>query len=289
MALTKQEWLALEAKAHQLRLDMLETTHMAGSGHIGGGSSVMDILTILYHKFMNLKVEDPNWEDRDRCILSKGHAGIGYASVLVDFGWNDREQLKTFNLTGSKMGIHLDSNKVIGVDASTGSLGHGQSIAVGTALAARLQGKSYFTYCILGDGELNEGSNWEAFMSTAQFKLNNLITIVDRNGAMIDGMTEDIMALEPLVDKFEAFGFNTLRIDGHSFPELANAIEVAMATKDKPTCIIADTVKAQGFGGKAGDYRWHYGAMDNDGYEQAKKDLEAYYLGRKAVAEKEGI
>ena len=171
MALTKQEWLALEAKAHQLRLDLLETTNMAGSGHIGGSSSVMDILVILYYKYMNLKVEDPNWEDRDRCILSKGHAGIGYAPLLVDKGWNDAEQLKTFNLTGSKMGIHLDSNKVVGVDASTGSLGHGLSIAVGTALAARVTGKSYKTYCILGDGELDEGSNWEAAMSAANFKL----------------------------------------------------------------------------------------------------------------------
>ena len=289
MALSKQEWLALEAKAHKLRLDLLETTHMAGSGHIGGGSSVMDILTILYHKFMNIKIEDPKWEDRDRCILSKGHAGIAYAPVLVDLGWNDYEQLKTFNLTGSKMGIHLDSNKVVGVDASTGSLGHGLSIAVGTALAARVLGKSYKTYCILGDGELDEGSNWEAAMSAAHFNVGSgVITIVDRNGAMIDGMTEDVMALEPLTDKFTAFGFNTLRIDGHSFPQLAEAIETALATEDKPTCIICDTVKAQGFGAKAGDFRWHYGAMDDDNYEQAKKDLEAYYLSRKAIAEKEG-
>jgi len=289
MALTKQEWLALEAKAFKLRMDLLETTNMAGSGHIGGGSSVMDIMTILYYKFMNIKIEDPNWEDRDRFILSKGHAGIAYAPLLCDLGWNDPEQLKTFNLTGSKMGIHLDSNKVVGVDASTGSLGHGLSIGVGTALAARLKGKSFKTYVVLGDGELNEGSNWEAAMSAAQYKLgSSLITIVDRNGAMIDGMTEDIMGLEPLVDKFEAFGFNTLRIDGHSFPQLAAALENALATEDKPTCIIADTVKAQGFGAKAGDYRWHYGAMDDEGFEQAKKDQEAYYLGRKAIAEKEG-
>jgi transketolase len=204
-------------------------------------------------------------------------------------GWNDPEQLKTFNLTGSKMGIHLDSNKVVGVDASTGSLGHGLSIGVGTELAARVLGKKFRTYVILGDGELDEGSNWEAAMSAAHFKLgSSLITIVDRNGAMIDGPTEQVMALEPLTDKFTAFGFNTLRIDGHSFPQLAEAIETALATEDKPSCIICDTVKAAGFGAKAGDYRWHYGAMDDDGYEQAKKDLTAYYESRKAKAEQEG-
>ena len=165
MPLSKQEWLALEKKAHELRRLCLDTTYWAGSGHIGGGMSVMDMLTVLYHKYMRLDVKNPKWEDRDRFILSKGHAGIAYAPVLVDFGWNDPEQLKTFNHTNSKMGIHLDSNKVVGVDASTGSLGHGLPIAVGTALAARVLGKDYKTYCILGDGECDEGSNWEAAMS----------------------------------------------------------------------------------------------------------------------------
>lgn len=139
MPLTKQEWLDLEAKANQLRHTALDTTLMAGSGHIGGSLSSMDILTVLYYKYMNIKKDDPTWADRDRFILSKGHIGIGYAGLLCDLGWNDPEQLKTFNLTNSKMGVHLDSNKVVGVDASTGSLGHGLSIAVGTALAARVQ------------------------------------------------------------------------------------------------------------------------------------------------------
>ena len=139
MPLSKTEWLALEKKANELRNLCLDTTFWAGSGHIGGGMSVMDIMTVLYHKYLNIKVDDPQWEDRDRFIMSKGHAGIAYAPVLVDKGFNDPEQLKTFNLTNSKMGIHLDSNKVIGVDASTGSLGHGLSIALGTGLAARRQ------------------------------------------------------------------------------------------------------------------------------------------------------
>ena len=163
--LTKEEWLALEKKANDLRHLCLQTTVWAGSGHIGGGMSVMDILTVMYHRYLNIKKEDPKWEDRDRFILSKGHAGIAYAPVLCDFGYNDPEQLKTFNLTNSKMGIHLDSNKVAGVDASTGSLGHGIPIAAGTAIAARVLGKDYYTYVVTGDGELDEGSNWEGLMT----------------------------------------------------------------------------------------------------------------------------
>ena len=196
MALTKQEWLALEKKAHELRNLCLDTTYWAGSAHIGGGMSVMDMLTILYYKYMKYDVSNPKWEDRDRFILSKGHAGVAYASVLCELGFNDKEQLKTFNLTNSKMGIHLDSNKVVGVDASTGSLGHGLSIALGTALAAKVLGKDYKTYCILGDGECDEGSNWEAGMAAAHFKADNLISFVDRNKCMIDGKTEDVMSLE---------------------------------------------------------------------------------------------
>ena len=173
MALTKQEWLDLEKKANELRHLTLQTTVWAGSGHLGGGMSVLDLLTVLYYKYLNIKVDDPKWEDRDRFILSKGHAAIAYAPVLCDKGFNDPEMLKTFNLSGSKMGMHLDSNKVVGVDASTGSLGHGGSIAAGTALAARILGKSYLTYMVTGDGELDEGSNWEAFMTMNHYKLSN--------------------------------------------------------------------------------------------------------------------
>ena len=220
MALSKQEWLALEKKANELRNLCLDTTYWAGSGHIGGGMSVMDIMTVCYHKYMHIRIDEPNWEDRDRFILSKGHAGIAYAPVLCDLGFNDKEMLKTFNLSGSKMGMHLDANKVVGVDASTGSLGHGPSIAAGTALAARLLKKDFKTFVVLGDGELDEGSNWEAAMSAAHYTLTNLITFVDRNHNMIDGPTEEVMALEPLADKWEAFGFIVKKIDGNNIKEL---------------------------------------------------------------------
>ncbi len=291
MALTKQEWLDLEKKAHELRHLALQTTVWAGSGHLGGGLSVLDLLTVLYYKYLNIKVEDPKWEDRDRFILSKGHAAISYAPVLCDKGFNDPEMLKTFNLSGSKMGMHLDSNKVVGVDASTGSLGHGCSIAAGTALAARILGKDYLTYVVTGDGELDEGSNWEAFMTMNQYELSNCIVFIDRNHCMIDGNTEDVMKLEPLADKLVAFGFNTICVDGGNIKELCDAIDVAIERskeKCKPTCILMDTEKGAGITSVAGDYHCHYMAIDDPTFEQYKKDLDAYYAKRVERAEKEG-
>ena len=291
MALTKQEWLDLEKKANELRHLSLQTTVWAGSGHLGGGLSVLDLLTVLYYKYLNIKVDDPKWEDRDRFILSKGHAAIAYAPVLCDKGFNDPEMLKTFNLSGSKMGMHLDSNKVVGVDASTGSLGHGCSIAAGTALAARILGKDYLTYVVTGDGELDEGSNWEAFMTMHHYQLSNCIVFVDRNHNMIDGNTEDVMALEPLADKLTAFGFNTICVDGNNIKELCDAIDVAIERskeKQDPTCILMDTYKGAGILSVQGDYHCHYMAIDDPTFEQYKKELDQYYTDRVARAEKEG-
>ncbi len=289
MALTKQEWLELEKQAHELRKLCLDTTFWAGSAHIGGGMSVMDMLTILYYKYMKYEVENPTWEDRDRFILSKGHAGVALASLVCHVGFDDKEKLKTFNLSNSTMGIHLDSNKVKGVDASTGSLGHGLSIALGTALAAKVLGKDYKTYCILGDGECDEGSNWEAAMSASHFKADNLISFVDRNKCMIDGPTEEVMALEPFADKWRAFGFIVKEVDGHNFNELAEAIDFALENKGAPVMIIANTVKGAGVDYMEGDYKWHYGALNEEKYELAKASLEKYYAERVARAEKEGI
>lgn len=288
MPLTKQEWLALEKKAQELRLLTLETTRWAGSGHIGGGMSALDVMTVLYHKYMRIDLKDPKWEDRDRFILSKGHVGIAYAPVLCDLGYNDKEMLKTFNLSNSKMGMHLDSNKINGVDASTGSLGHGLSIAVGTALAARVLGKDYKTYVMLGDGECDEGSNWEAAMSAAHYKVTNMISFVDRNKCMIDGKTEDVMKLEPLADKWESFGFIVKTIDGNNIKEICEAIDFALANEtDKPVMIIMDTVKGCGIDFMEGNYKWHYGALDDEHYEQAKASLEKHYQKRLARVEKE--
>ena len=288
MPLTKKEWLALEKKAHELRLLTLDTTRWAGSGHIGGGMSALDVMTVLYHKYMNIDVKNPKWEDRDRFILSKGHVGVAYAPVLCDLGFNDKELLKTFNLSNSTMGIHLDSNKVVGVDASTGSLGHGMSIAVGTALAAKVTGKDFKTYVLLGDGECDEGSNWEAAMSAAHYKTTNMISFVDRNKCMIDGRTEDVMRLEPLADKWTAFGFITKVVDGGNIKEICDAVDEALANEtDSPYMIILDTKKGEGIDYMEDNYVWHYGALDDTKYQQAKESLERHYQKRIARVEKE--
>ena len=281
----------LKILAAKSRMGAILGTYHAKSGHPGGSLSAADIMTYLYFKEMNVKPEQPKWEDRDRFILSKGHSGIAYAPVLVDKGFNDPEQLKTFNLTNSKMGIHLDSNKVVGVDASTGSLGHGVSIAAGTALAARILGKDYLTYVVTGDGELGEGSNWEGFMTINHYQLSNCIVFIDRNHCMIDGPTEEVMKLEPLADKMVAFGFNTIVVDGNNIGELCGAIDIAIErSKEKcaPTCILMDTKKGAGIKDIEGDYHCHYMALDEDTFKKYNEQLEEDYKARCERAEKEG-
>ena len=284
MGLSKEELARLETKAHDLRHSIVNTVLFAGSGHIGGALSALDIMVMLYYHFMNHKPGDPHWEDRDRFVLSKGHAGIGFASILADLGYIEKEQLKTFNLTGSKLGIHLDSNRIPGVDASTGSLGHGLSIALGMALAARQLKKNYRTFCILGDGECDEGSVWEAAMAISHFGATNLVTFIDRNQYMIDGNTEEVMKLEPFAEKWRAFGFDTLIINGHSFNELHTAIEHALAASEKPVAIVCNTVKGCGVNFMEGNYKWHYGAINEDVAEQCHRSLDQYY--EKRVQEK---
>ncbi|WP_459129300.1 transketolase [Guggenheimella bovis] len=277
MPLTLEQELALENKANELRHMIVDTVLQAGSGHLGGALSMIDIATLLYYNEMNYKKEDPDWPDRDRFLMSKGHAAIGYVTILSDIGLIPREDLKTFNLTGSYLGMHLDSNKVRGVEASTGSLGHGLSIALGMALGNRLLKKDSYVYCLLGDGECDEGSIWEAAMSIPNFKAHKLITLVDRNHAMIDGMTEDVMKLEPFKDKWEAFGFQTFVVNGHRFKDMKEAIEKAKATTDRPTCIILDTVKGNGVDFAAGDYKWHYGAINEELAKKAHESLDKYH------------
>lgn len=286
MQLTKEKLIELEEKANSLRHVIVDTVLNAGSGHIGGALSMIDAATLLYYHVMKIDRNDPNWADRDRFVMSKGHAGIGFVSILADIGYIAKEDLKTFNLTGSNLGIHLDANKVPGVDASTGSLGHGLSMALGMALAAKLKKQDYITYCMLGDGECNEGSVWEAAMAIAQYNATNVITLVDRNHAMIDGNTEDVMGLEPFADKWIAFGFHTETVNGHDFEAMNNAIAAALARKDKPSCIILDTVKGAGVEFAAGDYRWHYGAINDELAQAAHQSLDRYH--QKRLAEMKG-
>ena len=288
MALSKAEWIELEHKASDLRQLALDTCNWAGSAHMGGSLSSADFLTLLYHKYLNFDPQNYTDPGRDRCIVSKGHIGVILAALYAQLGLVDKEDLKTFNLTGSKLGMHLDSNKVKGLEASTGSLGHGSALALGDALAARVQNNPHKTWVLLGDGECDEGSVWEAAMATAHYKVTDLITVVDRNKAMIDGPTEDVLALEPFADKWRAFGFEVIEVDGHHMKKLSEAMEQAMAATEKPVCLILDTIKGEGISFMAGDYKWHYGAMDSEKYEKATQDLKDYETKRIARAEQEG-
>ena len=273
MPVTDREVKELKRLAAKIRREIVDVTGWSGGAHIGGALSQTDILTILYWKYLNIDPKNPDWDDRDRFILSKGHGGVGYAVVLANKGYFDPELLEEFNHSGSDFGMHLDGNKVIGVDASTGSLGHGLSMAVGLALGARVRKKAWMTYCIVGDGECDEGSIWEAAMCAHHYKLNNLICFVDRNRMMIDGPTEEVMSLEPLADKWTAFGWTVTTVDGHSFLELAEAIEVALAHDEGPFCIIANTIKGKGVDFMENDPSWHYGGLDSGLIARAKQSI----------------
>lgn len=280
MPLTKDEYLALEDKARELRKLTVDTVKWANGGHIGGSLSSTDLMTILYHKYMNIDVSNPTWEDRDRFVLSKGHIGVGYAPVLADKGYFDKEMLKTYNHTHSKLGMHLDKNKVVGLDASTGSLGHGLPISLGMVLGGRVQKKDFNVYCLMGDGECDEGSVWEAAMAVSNFKATNVISFVDRNRCMIDGPTEEVMKLEPFADKWRAFGFDVIEVDGHDMYQLGEAIEAAQANNDKPTVIIMNTFKGAGIKLMQDNYKYHYASIDEEMSKQCKADIDEYHDNR---------
>lgn len=262
--LDAQERRRLQDKARELRAKIVEVTWACGGAHIGGAFSQHDILTALYYRYLSLDPGRPDWPDRDRFVLSKGHGGIGHAVVLGDKGYFDEKLLLDFNKTGSPFGMHLDRLKVPGVDASTGSLGHGFPISVGMALAAKTLRKDYRVYCIVGDGECHEGSVWEAAMAAPHYRLDNLMLFVDRNGLCLDGPTENVMPLDPIDKKFEAFGWNVLVIDGHDFDAIDDAVTQAKAAKGKPTVAIARTIKGKGVDFMENKTAWHYGGLDDD-------------------------
>ena len=273
MALTKEEKQRLEAVARELRLTVIDVMAWSGGAHVGGSLSIMDILTILYFKYLNIDPAKPQWADRDRFILSKGHAAAGYIPVLAKRGYFPEESLKTFNHFGSPFAMHPDCNKVIGCDASAGSLGHGLSMAVGLGLGARYLQKPWKTVCLMGDGECCEGSIWEAAMSAAHFKLGNVIGIVDRNRLMIDGQTEDVMSLEPFGDKWRAFGWKVLEVDGHDFDQLDDALTQAWAATDQPVLILANTIKGKGVDFMENNVVYHYASADSQLCAKAKESI----------------
>ena len=284
MPLTADEIKKFTAKAQQLRCDMIDVTVWSGGAHIGGSLSMADVLTALYYKYLRVRPEEPDWPDRDRFVLSKGHGGVGLSCVLADKGYFDKELLKEFNHFKSPFGMHLDGSKVPGVDASTGSLGHGLAMAVGMALGARFQKQAWRTYCLLGDGECNEGSVWEAAMAAHHFKLDTLTAFVDRNRFMIDGRTEDIMGLEPLAGKWRAFGWDVREIDGHDFAQIGEAIEGAQSFAGAPTVILCNTVKGRGVDYMEDNVKWHYGSIDSELAAKAKASIMKGAAGAGAAA-----
>ncbi len=274
MALSAAEKQKLQDTARELRLTVIDVMAWSGGAHVGGSLSCMDILTILYFKYLRIDPENPQWEDRDRFILSKGHAAAGYIPVLAKRGYFPEETLKTFNHFGSPFAMHPDSNKVIGCDASAGSLGHGLSMALGMGLAARQLKKDWKTVCLLGDGECDEGSIWEAAMAAPRFRAGNVIAIVDRNRFMIDGPTEEVMALEPFADKWKAFGWKVLEVDGHDFDQLDGALAEAWAATDVPVVIIANTVKGKGVDFMENNVVYHYASADSGLCAKAKASIQ---------------
>ena len=276
MALTMEEKQRLQKLAQELRLTVIDVMAWSGGAHVGGSLSMMDIMTILYFKYLNVDPANPKWEDRDRFILSKGHAAAGYIPVLAKRGYFPEETLKTFNHFGSPFAMHPDCNKVIGCDASAGSLGHGLSMAVGLGLGARYLKKDWKTVCLMGDGECCEGSIWEAAMAASHFKLGNVIGIVDRNRLMIDGKTEDVMALEPFNDKWKAFGWEVVEIDGHDFDQLDDALSKAWAATDKPVLILANTIKGKGVDFMEDNVVWHYASADSQLCAKAKASIQEH-------------
>ena len=273
MALSMEEKQRLQDLARDLRLTVIDVMAWSGGAHVGGSLSIIDILTILYFKYLNVDPANPKWEDRDRFILSKGHAAAGYIPVLAKRGYFPEETLKTFNHFGSPFAMHPDCNKVIGCDASAGSLGHGLSMAVGLGLGARYLKKDWKTVCLMGDGECGEGSIWEAAMAASHFKLGNVIGIVDRNRLMIDGKTEDVMALEPFADKWRAFGWDVVEIDGHDFDQLDEALSRAWAATEQPVLILANTIKGKGVDFMENNVVYHYASADSELCAKAKASI----------------
>ncbi len=270
MPCTAEEKQRLQGIARDLRLTIVDVMAWSGGAHVGGSLSIVELLTALYFKYLSIDPKNPCWEDRDRFVLSKGHAAAGFIPVLAKRGFIPEEELKTFNHFGSPFAMHPDSNKVVGCDASAGSLGHGLPMAVGMGLGARYLKKPFKTVCLMGDGECCEGSVWEAAMSLANFKLTNVITIVDRNRLMIDGRTEDVMALEPFGDKWRAFGFDVIEIDGHDFDQVCDALDRGWNAVGKPVLILANTIKGKGIDFMENNVVWHYGSADSALCEKAK-------------------
>jgi len=264
----------LKEMAKKLRRHVITMTATAGSGHPGGSLSAADIITALYFKVMRHNPENTQWPDRDRFILSKGHAAPILYAALAESGYFPAEELATLRKLGSRLQGHSDRNLTPGVEMSAGSLGMGLSYGIGVALAARLDRRDYRTHVLLGDGECDEGETWEGALSAAHFRIDNLTAIVDYNRIQLSGWTKDIMNLEPLSQKWQAFGWHTIDIDGHDFNQILAAFQEAARTKGKPTAIIARTIKGKGVSFMENNVNFHGKAPTPEEAEKALKELE---------------
>ncbi len=264
--------LYLKKKAAEIRIELLKMIFKAGMGHTASSLSNVDLLVTLYYNIMKINPADPEWEERDRFILSKGHAVESYYCILAALGFIEREELNTFCQYNSRL-IGHPNNKVPGVEMNTGALGHGLSIAVGLAKAAKMDQRSYRVYTLMGDGELAEGSIWEAAMGAAHFKLDNLIGIIDRNGLQITGNTEDVMGLEPLTEKWKSFGWEVVEIDGHDYQEINSALTAVPLKEGKPTLVLANTVKGKGVSFIENKPGWHHRVPTEEELNKAIEEL----------------
>jgi len=266
--------LELQKTANEVRKGIVRAVHSAKAGHPGGSLSAADLFTYLYFEEMNIDPENPKKEDRDRFVLSKGHTAPGLYSVLANRGYFPVEELLTLRHVGSRLQGHPCMQETPGVDMSSGSLGQGLSAAVGMALAAKMDGKAYRTYALLGDGEIQEGQIWEAAMFAGARKLDNLVVIVDNNGLQIDGRIEDVCSPYPIDRKFEAFNFHVINIDAHNFDEIRAAMKEARETKGMPTAIIMKSVKGKGVSFMENNAGWHGKAPSDEEFAVAMADLE---------------
>ena len=263
----------LKKKANEIRKDIIEEVYNAKSGHPGGSLSIADIMAVLYFNELRIDENIPIWEDRDRLVLSKGHCSPALYAALAERGFFSKEDLKSFRKLESNLQGHPDLNKVPGVDMTSGSLGQGLSVANGMAISAKMDNKDYRVYTVLGDGEIEEGQVWEAAMTANKYKLDNLCVIVDNNNLQIDGTIEEVMSSYPIDEKFKSFGFNVLNIDGNNIEEIINAFESAKQTKNKPTCIIARTIKGKGVSFMENKAEWHGKAPNEEQYKLAMEEL----------------
>jgi transketolase len=267
--------LELEKKALQLRKSVLQMLNEAGSGHPGGSLSAIDMMTVLYSNIMRHDPENPKWSHRDRFILSKAHVCPALYAVLADCGYFENSQLSSLRKYGSILQGHPYMHKTPGIEVSGGSLGQGLSISVGIALAARLSNETYRTYCMMGDGEIQEGQIWEAAMAAGHYKLDNLCAILDYNHVQIDGRVEEVMDIYPCKEKWQAFNWNVIEINGHNVLEIEEAFCKAKEYKGKPTIIIAETVKGKGVSFMENNAAWHGAAPNKQQLELAMAELDA--------------